>query len=196
MLLPDELQKLDRFQRQFNKDQFAVSRGALRFLSGKYSNRLPGEFILRVDENKKPYWQNDALHFNMAHSGEYVLIAFANTAVGVDVEKTNQLFNYDEIMPTCFDQQEINEVNNAPDPLTLFYTFWTRKEALIKATSKGIDNDLPSIPSIAGTYSVNERLIGSEKNWAIKSFEVDEHHIAGIAHDPSVDTIRFLNFDI
>ena len=82
-----------------------------------------------------PQWQ-----FNVSHSGEKLLIAVSNLPVGIDVEliKSRKLFA--GLVRKCFAPSEQNYWFDLPEneKLTVFYDFWTRKEAVVKGIGRGI----------------------------------------------------------
>jgi 4'-phosphopantetheinyl transferase len=185
------------FHQEKDRQQFIIGRGSLRYLLGKYSNQSPDAIQLITGKNKKPVLQNSGLtdlHFNVSHSGDYILIAIAGCNVGIDVEKIDALFSFTEILQNNFSEEEINFIQNAKQPRA-FYLLWTRKEALIKATAKGLDDHLIFIPSLNGQHSANDEILGSDQPWTINSFEIKEEYIASVAYDPSIKTIRFWEAD-
>ena len=113
----------------------------LRKLLAGYSNLAPDEIKFAEGLNKKPFAENanlSDLHFNISHSADIILIAISNSEIGVDVEKVDNSFSYEEILPHNFSDEEIDFIKNPED----FYLLWTRKESLLKATAKGLDDDL------------------------------------------------------
>jgi 4'-phosphopantetheinyl transferase len=185
LLTQSELEKMNRYHTQQSRAEFAVSRGALRYFSGKYMRESPHTLQMEIGYHQKPYWQGRAHKppmFSIAHSGEYVLIAFANEAVGIDIEKINPQFGYEEILARCFQHSEIGQLQKAGNQHTAFYLHWTRKEALLKATAKGINNELALVPCINGQHQVSSDIIGSEKDWMISSFEMENNYAVSIAY--------------
>jgi 4'-phosphopantetheinyl transferase len=45
----------------------------------------------------------------------------------------------------CYNNREIAEIVASADPLVSFTTLWTRKEAVLKLTGEGIDDNLPAL---------------------------------------------------
>lgn len=182
LLNAGEHQRANRYYREKDKQRFIVSRWALRLLLGKYLHVNPEEIIFETGRNQKPHIKHHTnLHYNVSHSGDYVLIAISGSEVGVDVEHTDTNLHYQDIMQIAYSDEEIDVVNRSADPLSSFYIFWTRKEALLKATAKGIDDEMKLIPALDGSYapfpSMNELL----NNWFVSSFVVREGYIGTVS---------------
>jgi 4'-phosphopantetheinyl transferase len=182
LLSTDEQERASRYYREKDKQRFIVSRIALRTLLARYLNLNHKEIYFEVGENKKPHVKgNTRLHYNVSHSGDIVLIALSGSAIGVDVENMPSETHYTEIMEISYSKDETDHVNTATNPLQTFYTLWTRKEALLKATAKGIDDDMKFIPCIDGLHNVKAETIGSNDNWMVSSFKVDHDHLGCVA---------------
>ncbi|OCX50254.1 hypothetical protein BEL04_23375 [Mucilaginibacter sp. PPCGB 2223] len=184
LLSDDEHQRATRYYQQTDRERFIISRGALRMLLGRYLNTHARAIVFEIGADKKPFVKNGArrdIHYNTAHSGDYILIAIAKEPVGVDVECLEPMFPYQDILRHSFGHDEINCIAGSTDPLKIFYTLWTRKEALLKATGKGIDDDMKHIPCTDGRHSVANSLIRSDNNWLITSFDVDKNYVGALA---------------
>lgn len=100
----------------------------------------------------KPYIEGDNnFHFNISHSKEWVVAAFSNQSVGVDVEKVRPI-NI-EIAERFFSKEEYNDLIQIVDKeerMHYFFDIWTAKESLVKATGTGIAN-------VFDTFSVQIR---------------------------------------
>ncbi len=194
LLSPDELQRAGRYHHQKDKDRFMVSRGVLRILLGRYLG-MPANLVeFEMRTNKKPFVKNAGnvqLHYNTSHSGDYVLIAIASSALGIDVEQKDTSFPFAEILAHSFSESEVDAIQQSAVPIETFYTLWTRKEALLKATGKGIDDDMKLIPCLDGEHTVEENIISSNKNWHIHTFDIQPNYTCSLAG--SVNDIAFFD---
>ena len=81
------------------------------------------------------------LEFNVAHSGERVLIAFARgKPVGVDIERLRPMPDAESIAIRFFSASEAAALRLV-DPrqkAETFFNCWTRKEAYVKAIGDGL----------------------------------------------------------
>lgn len=176
VLQQDELEKAKRLQHEKSRAQYITARAGLRLLSANYLKADPSALVYATTGKRKPCWQApyNQLHFNMAHSGDYVIICFAQTETGVDIEKRNERFNYQDLLPRCFTKEEISAIQNASDPRSRFYLYWTRKEALLKALGTGLHQEPATIPCLTGRHS-NTTI---QTNWIIDSFILNQTFIA------------------
>jgi 4'-phosphopantetheinyl transferase len=178
----------------YDRQRFVLSHGLLRLLLGKYLRIEPKDIVFARGENNKPFVNNagaTGIHFNIAHSGDWILIAISGSNVGVDVEYIDEHFNYTEVLPMCFNFDDISFIQNSENAKAAFYLYWTRKEALIKATGRGIDNELSAIPCLNGEYNVAPNILSSTQNWRVSSFEVAGNYIVAIACNPGTEHLLF-----
>ncbi len=137
----DELQRANRFRFEKDRQQFSIARGAVRILLARYVDCDPGEIWLRFSERGKPYLDGSDLQFNVAHSADLILLAFARgKRLGIDVEQIRRDFATDEIAERFFSDHERESLSALPvgERLNAFFRCWTRKEAYIKATGDGL----------------------------------------------------------
>jgi 4'-phosphopantetheinyl transferase len=184
LLNPAEKEASSRIHADADRYRFIMARGATRMLLGAYTRQKPETIQLLPGKNKKPFLQNRNrfnLHYNLSHSGKWILIAFGEGEIGVDIEEIKQNFNYTDLLPTCLTMEERQFVNESSEPLQNFFSLWTRKEALLKATGLGITDELNYISCLEGENKVKGTIIESDKEWIIKTFEVSQDYIASIA---------------
>ena len=185
-LLVDELAKADRYHQEKDRRRFITSRAALRIILAKYLPIQPRDIQFKPGTNKKPFVQNNGninLHYNISHSGEWILVAVGNYGIGVDVEKINPDFHYEDIFPLSFSDAEIEIIRKSSSSRKDFYLYWTRKEALTKATAKGLDHHLKDVPCLDGSHTVSSEIVPEViTSWMVSSFELDEQHIASVAY--------------
>lgn len=114
---------------------------------------------LAYDEWGKPYFPGNKIKFSMAHSGTLAICALADNSqsIGIDVEeiKPVRLADVEDYLTI----QERAHLNQVPDPKSSFYEFWTRKEAILKASGNGV-----GIP-FAQVEVLNNPSILNAQNW-------------------------------
>lgn len=125
---------------------------------------------LAYSENGKPYLADHAdVHFNLSHSGEAVMCAVSDSAVGCDIQ---EICNVDTAMAKrFFHPEEQARLAAAPveEQRTLFCRIWAAKESFVKLLGSGISRgmrdfsvDFAGAPCIRGekTYYIKE--VGSD----------------------------------
>ncbi|HXA53168.1 MAG TPA: 4'-phosphopantetheinyl transferase superfamily protein [Candidatus Acidoferrum sp.] len=140
LLLPDEIARAARFVFPADRDRFTVTRGVLRSLLQRHlpQNR-PLEFVF--NQWGKPELPGGEPRFNVAHSGDFALIAIAQQAdIGIDIEQASELRRVDELAPSVFTSAELATFAGLRgDARTrFFFRTWTCKEAAIKAAGAGL----------------------------------------------------------
>ena len=197
LLSPQEIEKISRYKQENDQHHSLIGKAVLRILLGRYLNVDAKVIQFKSAKNKKPELENNFgrnLHFNISHSGNWVLIAISNSEIGVDVEKMNTSFTYKNLLSFGFNPQEIDFIENSDLPYQSFYELWTRKESLLKATGKGLVDELLHVPSLTGVHQNPIELIGSAENWQVLSFPVDENHTGSVAFIPIKTALEIFNF--
>jgi len=195
VLSQDEIARGNRFFYPRDRNRHIITHGALRQILGNYLNRAPSTIEFGVGINKKPFViDNTGIYFNLSHSGDWILLAIGKSEVGVDTELIKRDFEYSDIVEGYFSKDEINFINTGKSAEG-FYLLWTRKEALIKATGQGLDENIKAIPGLVGNYSLKPDILISPGHWLITSFNLNEQYIASLAINPTIEEINFLEAD-
>ena len=88
----------------------------------------------------KPYWEG--CHFNLSHSGPYVVLAVGESPVGVDVECCRESRKAGALAKRYFTPEEMAF---AADSQERFLRVWTAKEARLKWDGTGLRTPLNSV---------------------------------------------------
>jgi 4'-phosphopantetheinyl transferase len=148
LLSPEEQERAARFVFEPDAWHFSLGRAALRLGLALYLSRPPNDISIRIAERGKPYVEDGGLHFNVSHCGGVGLIAFTRVGeIGIDVEAVQPGIEGLDIASENFTADETEWIASAPSPLAQaqrFTRLWTRKEAVLKATGKGIAEGLNS----------------------------------------------------
>ena len=141
-LSDDEITRMHRFYSAALQQNFALTRGALRLILAAQLHIPAAEITFEYTEQGKPFLPKQALQFNLAHSGDYCIIALClNDRIGVDIERCSHPHKaYYDIAKRFFTPAEYRALSHCPlkDGETLFYHIWTQKEAFLKAIGQGI----------------------------------------------------------
>lgn len=197
ILHPEEKRKSSLFFHKSDRQKFIIGKAMLRMILGGYLNINPGMLTFSAGMYMKPVLKvgNDIpFHFNISHSGDYILIAVSDSPIGVDIEHYQTGLNIHEVMEIAFSEKEIDFIKEQVIPQKAFFQLWTRKEALIKATSRGLNNDIRYIPCLNGKHHISPSLINNGQDWHVSNFHVDTEHIGSIAYLKNTREVRFKQF--
>ncbi|MDN3579779.1 4'-phosphopantetheinyl transferase family protein [Mucilaginibacter flavus] len=192
ILQPEEIARANRYMQQKDRVRFIVSRAGLRLILTRYLHQNASEIIFKANANKKPYIEGSSLKYNVSHTTDWVLIAIANSDVGVDTEKIDPSFDFPSILPDYFSPAETVFISHSPEN---FFLLWTRKEALTKATSQGLDENLKQIPSLGGPQFTDNSILLTDKNWIVNSFKLDSLNFGSVVVEQHIKKSRFFNAD-
>ena len=145
-LSSDECERAQRFRHERDGQRFIAGRGQLREILGAMLEIEPGVFSFEYGPFGKPRIGTPAsgrsLHFNLAHAGALAVYAIASEEIGLDMECVRPVSEAESIAERFFTRDEAARLRVlAEDERTqTFFTFWTRKEALIKALGVTFDD--------------------------------------------------------
>ncbi len=140
-LSADERRLASGFLNAERRCAFTASRHILRVLIGAYLGAEPGSIEIEPEQQSKPVIPGSDLEFNLSHSGDWALLAFAwRRLVGIDIEKVVSPGDRDRIVSRFFSERELRAYRALPPEQreTAFFDAWTRKEAFVKAHGDGI----------------------------------------------------------
>lgn len=123
----------------------------------------------------KPFLKDhDNLHFNVSHSGHWIVCAVSHEPVGIDVEKIEAIDM--DIAKRYFHKTEFNSLLSC-DPsvrLSRFFDLWTLKESYIKAVGKGLHLPLDSF-ALALQDGEWDPIVGEDgETYYFKQYAVEE----------------------
>jgi 4'-phosphopantetheinyl transferase len=176
VLSVEERAQADRFV--FEKDRLAytITRGILRTLLGRYLDAPPAALTITTNSFGKPdvpiTQSGGRLTFNVSHSGDYALLAFAAGAqVGVDIEEIKAKETLTRLAQAVLSTREFGEFLGLPeaDRRRAFFRAWTRKEAFVKGIGEGLSIPLTTVEAAGAT------------GWSIQDLEVHPDYAAALA---------------
>lgn len=150
LLSATERQKATRFMFDKDRQLYASAHVFLRQTLSQYAPVDPADWQFEANKYGKPAITNvgyQNLQFNLSHTPGLIAVAITlNRPVGVDIEQSTrhmrdlhrlsrQIFSTDE-MADIFASEESNEQQRK------FFTYWTLKEAYIKACGIGLSLSL------------------------------------------------------
>ncbi|MBK8816964.1 MAG: 4'-phosphopantetheinyl transferase superfamily protein [Methylococcaceae bacterium] len=126
------------------------------------------------------------MEFNLSHTGNKIAIAVGyRCQLGIDIELCKTRSSLSALVEKCFDKVEKNYWQQLPETLKAqeFYRFWTRKEAFVKATGRGIALGLKICvinPNQPNTFLRIPAKFGLPSEWRIHDInQLNDTSIAG-----------------
>jgi 4'-phosphopantetheinyl transferase len=197
-LTAEEQARAARFHRDRDRHTFILSRGGLRWLVGQYLGLDPAAVAFRYGDRGKPYLapahspqSGPGLEFNLAHSGDWVVYGFTQgMAIGVDVEAIAPRNHGEGLIQRCLTAQEQQTLSSDPaSRQRQFFSYWTAKEAYLKATGQGLSYPMASV-EVAWTPDASQaRLVqpSTAQDWTLQPWQPDEATAAAVC---VADTVR------
>ncbi len=136
---------------------------------------------------KKPYLKNEKIQFNISHSGDIVVCAISeNTEIGIDIEiiKDINIADFRSQMTTF----EWNRIFTSDNVKNSFFTYWTQKEAVLKADGRGLSIPLQSFEVINCKAQINNT------HFSVKEIKLDNQYKCHLAFkniiNETIDSIQ------
>ncbi len=195
LLSEDEKEASKKYRLIRDRQKFIVSKAIRRNILSKYLELDPQTLSFFINDFKKPYIiSEEALYFSVSYSGQYIAMAFHSKEIGLDIEIVNNTFDYETIQEKVFNNEERLSIKEAALKTKQFYTLWTRKEALIKATAQGIDDFFIDIPSLTGIHYLPKSILHKNLDYVIGTSLISGNILLSIAF-PSIgiDTLNKIN---
>ena len=105
--------------------------------------------VFGYGEHGKPFLVgHQDIHFNLSHCREAAACYVSDRPVGIDVETVRPV--RESLMAYTMNEQEQAEIRRAARPDVAFTRLWTQKEALMKLSGRGIDNNLKDVLQLRG----------------------------------------------
>jgi len=124
---------------------------------------LDDNLSIEYSPNGKPFIRDWNFRFNISHTDGCLFIAFSDGEVGIDAEVIRPFDR--RIAEKYFSEKELAFVAASQDKNEAFTRIWTRKEAYVKYTGKGIGKgrfkDADAFDKKGVTLSVDDKYIVS-----------------------------------
>jgi 4'-phosphopantetheinyl transferase len=130
------------------------------------------------------------LHYNLSHSGDWIVLAIATLPIGADVEFIDDAFPFQDILEDNFSRTEAKYIGTSPER---FFTLWTRKEATLKATGQGLGNHLNITPALDGEHVLDTSLIRGDNNWQLNSFAIAPGYVSTVVCEDAGCELKFFD---
>lgn len=174
--LPEEKQiRLNKFRNWIDAKRSLLGEILVRTEIMNLLNIKNHDIQFQKNSYGKPILLNEPqFHFNVSHSGDWVVCATDYSFIGIDVEKITPIDF--AIAERFFSQQETLDLfkKKETEKTNYFYDLWTLKESYIKTDGRGL-----SLPLDSFTIRKNNKVIkivttNQLKDVYFKQYEIDE----------------------
>jgi len=153
-----------------------------RYSVGHYLSKSDQEINLVFGKKGKPHIENlQDVHFNISHSGHYVVCAVSSTEIGIDVERIRKVDL--RIAERFFSPSEIDDLMACDEEkrMQYFITLWTIKESYLKAIGRGLTQHLNSFTIVKNSNSY--LLTGNEEaeRYGIETQQLDHEYMMAVS---------------
>ncbi len=146
-----------------------------KILSNKLSIPIHTIEFQKTDKGK-PFINIPDIHFNLSHSGDWVVFAFAKKEIGIDVERIKKI-NYG-IAERFFSSEEFASLNgkSGRKKQEYFFDLWTLKESYLKLIGTGLTRSLDSFTVVqeGDKFILIENSNKSKEAVYLKQYEIDD----------------------
>lgn len=173
----DRRNKIYKFMRKEDADRSLVADILLREALIENFEIKNNNISFNYNEYGKPYLiNNESIHFNISHSGNWVVCLINNHEVGIDIEKIEDI-DFD-VAKSFFSEKEYidlmkKDINKRKD---YFYDLWTLKESYIKACGKGLSLDLRSFSFLIENSNILLESKDNSRNYFFKQYFIDKNY--------------------
>lgn len=198
MLPESERARIDRFQREADRERQTAAAALLRWVLADYLACDPASLEFTRGAYGKPGMRGGPA-FNLSHSGAWILIGVAPTGrLGVDVEVLRPLPDLERLARQNFAPDEVSALLMVPCSRRerAFYRAWTRKEAYLKALGHGLSQPLDGF-SVSLEQAPDAALLRTgdptepPERWSLRSVPCAPDAEAALAWDCPACAVRW-----
>lgn len=202
VLAPDELLRADRLRDAEQRRRWAASRCFLRNVLSQYVDDRAETIRIDVHPNGKPTLTDyPECHFSLSHAAGVSVVAVTTLGpLGVDIEPIRPYAELRGAVTLSMTSREQYVLDALPegDRVRSFLHGWTCKEAVLKATGTGINDQLLRLevslnPADSGVQSWDGR---PSDDWCLIPFEPYPGYLGAVAIEhPNSDDVRLVQQD-
>jgi 4'-phosphopantetheinyl transferase len=192
LLSEAERAKWQRFVAHDAQLQYLVSRALVRCTLSRYAEVPEHEWQFEANSYGRPHVSQPQtfreLQFNLSNTTGLVVCAVTKDCdVGIDVENIARSLDTDALAPTVFAPMELADFRRHPagDRRDRFFSYWTLKEAYIKARGMGLSIPLDAFWfDLEGPFPllhVTDRCRDDPQRWSFRQYAPTAEHVMAVA---------------
>ena len=149
VLSAGEIDRSKRFHFENDRREYVAAHALCRIMLSRFAETRPTDWQFEAGPHGRPEIAGPdrqyGLRFNLSHTRGMVCVAITrDDDIGVDVEWMGRHNQLEDIAHAKFSKPEVVHFQNVPaaEKIRCFFSFWTLKEAYIKAIGKGLREPL------------------------------------------------------
>ncbi|EST55797.1 4-phosphopantetheinyl transferase [Brevibacillus panacihumi W25] len=175
-IAPEKRLRVHRFHRQADAYRAVLADVLIRSILAQSFGLSNEQISFQVTRYGKPFVEQlPDFHFNLSHSGDWVVCATSNAPVGIDIEHIRPIeIDVAKRFFSCIEYEDLL-AQPREEQLAYFYDLWTLKESYLKALGMGLSKPLNSF-SIRRTEGEKFHLVLQSKellSWFLRQYEID-----------------------
>ncbi|MCP5051431.1 MAG: 4'-phosphopantetheinyl transferase superfamily protein [bacterium] len=178
---PSKKVRLRRFVREEDRLRGLFGDLLIRDLITQKTGLANEDIEFGTNDYGKPYLKNQGdFHFNISHSGDWVVAAIDDMPVGIDIEQIQHIDL--DISKNYFSNDEHRDLMGKSDRIAYFFTLWSLKESYIKILGKGLSHPLNAFSiQFIGQDEIVINVDGYPlKNVFFAQYDIDENYKMGL----------------
>ncbi len=187
--------RIQRFVFQEDAQRSLLGDIMVRSIISQKLNLKNNQITFYLSDKGKPFIESHPdLFFNVSHAGSWIVAAFSDHNVGIDVERIKKI-NYG-IAEHFFSEEENKNLKNLSgnEKLEYFFDLWTMKESYLKYTGKGLSEPLNSftVKKSGNNFTLSHH--SSKENVYLKQYEIDKGYKLAVCSEVNefCDEIKFM----
>lgn len=198
-----ERERAARFQFEADRNAYIAAHGLTRLFLSAWTGRQAASLAFNDGPYGKPALVRGGASFNLSHTRSMVAVAVAAQGeVGVDIEQVNPTRAVElDIADRWFSRDEVAHVRAGGEEeaqRARFLRIWNLKEAVIKATGRGLSQELTGFtvtpaaePGQGPTLTAHEEWL-RKGDWRLSQWDVDGHVLAAASLNGPPGNLRHL----
>jgi 4'-phosphopantetheinyl transferase len=185
-----------KFRFRQHRERYIFAHGILRRILALYLQCPPQQIAFDQNEFGKPSLCDTQrwLTFNLSKSEDLVVLAITkNQSIGVDIERIRYVRGIDAMARYYFTERERFLLEAAPpeERDRIFHTWWTRKEAYVKAVGRGLSIDLTSVDVAILGQGLDA---GNIDGWCLSDLVMPSGYIGALAVEGEKPVIEYMEW--
>ncbi|MEP3046461.1 MAG: 4'-phosphopantetheinyl transferase superfamily protein [Roseibium sp.] len=190
LLIDEELARANLFHFERDRQIYVAAHGICRGLLSYCLGQGAQSWRFSIEDHGKPELicrpDGPKVRVNISHTRGLAAVALTlENDIGVDVEWRQRNARVEDLAKRMFAESERQLVQNASDneKQNVFLTFWTLKEAYVKAIGKGLSQPLDAFAFTLEDLKISFRdpLAGEPTQWHFERYHPGPDHLMSLA---------------